>query len=377
MSNFMDIPVIDAHTHIGSGLEGISTLSEIMNRCGYKYFTVLSVAGDGWSGVNNLAQNIGIMLFKAMYPDKVFGFGGLNHYYRDTPPEKLDFAAQAVRLINMGFDGMKMIEGKPGVRRELGMPLDSPAYDEYFAFMESKSLPILYHVADPEEFWDDKKIPDWARGAGWTYWQGGYPGNEDFYSEVEGFLKKFPRLNVIFAHFFFTSTNIEKAAEFLDKWPNIKYDITPGSEMYINFSKHPEKWHDFFTRYQDRILYGTDSVGGWHDREDDIRHGTGLKETVRNFLEKDIEHTNWDAALRGIKLDRSVLEKIYHKNFERYVGTAPKKLDVKLALEECERLLNIALENKDHIIDMASGFFKADFGIEDMALMVQKLREYA
>jgi hypothetical protein len=36
------------------------------------------------------------------------------------------------------------------------------------------------------------------------------------------------------------------------------FDLTPGAEMYFNFSSRLGEVRDFFLRYQDRLIYGTD-----------------------------------------------------------------------------------------------------------------------
>jgi hypothetical protein len=67
-------------------------------------------------------------------------------------------------------------------------------YDSFFAMLEKQMVPVLYHVADPEEFWDPEKAPSWAKEHGWYYGDGSYPSKEQLYTEAESVLKKFPGL---------------------------------------------------------------------------------------------------------------------------------------------------------------------------------------
>lgn len=69
-------------------------------------------------------------------------------------------------LWSLGVDGMKMIEGKPDYRRHTGLALNDPIYDMYYSWCSDNAVPILMHVADPEEFWHIDKINDFARKAG-------------------------------------------------------------------------------------------------------------------------------------------------------------------------------------------------------------------
>jgi len=63
---------------------------------------------------------------------------------------------------------------------------------------------------------------------------------------------------------------------------------------------------------------------------------------VRNFLETDHEFMTWEARSRGIALEKPVLEKIYSRNFESLAGSAPRKLDIGLAIEDCEKAISLA-----------------------------------
>jgi len=328
-----DMPVIDCHTHISHTDGDFSGLITAMNESGARTFNALSLCSVGVG--KSLLQNLLCLQIKASCREnEIYTFGSL-HY--PPPGEKADgheLAEQAKRLAGMGFEGFKMIEGKPGNRKLSGLPLDSGVYDEYYSFLESAGIPILYHVADPEEFWDFEKIPSWARSSGWFYDET-YPTKEKLYGEVDGVLGKFPKLKTIFAHFYFKSASIESASEFLDKWPNANLDLTPGSEMYPAFSADPDGWREFFIKYQDRILYGTDSV------DYDVRFSLDRNISVRNFLEKQGEFRSnaWECNLRGIYLDKEVLEKIYWKNFRALAGNKPKKIDFGLAGYECRYVM--------------------------------------
>ncbi len=54
----------------------------------------------------------------------------------------------------MGFDGVKMMEGKPNRRKLLARRLDDPIFDGYYRFAEENGVPLTLHLADPAYFWD-------------------------------------------------------------------------------------------------------------------------------------------------------------------------------------------------------------------------------
>lgn len=352
--NSNDIPLIDCHVHMSkvnsmSKAFNIDHVVQIMDSCSLSAMNILSITL--WQE-QNIVRNPLSMLLKCLYPDRIYAFGGLTYPTPDTCDKRSDFAAQAQKLMNIGLDGIKMF-GKPTVRKEFGEPFDSAIFDEFYSYVEEEQIPVLFHVADPETFWDSKTIPDWAAKSGWFFGDGTFPSIDTLYKEINGILKKFPKLKVIFAHFYFLSDDMDRAAEFLDRWPNISFDITPGSEMYINFSKSPEKWHDFFEKYQDRILLGTDNAGGAEPEDKNcIDNAVSKVKIMRTFLETDDVIDAWGTRIKGLQLSRGALEKIYHGNFQRCAGLIPKKVNIGLAIEECKRILNVESSGpwKDEIV---------------------------
>jgi len=332
-TQYKDIPVFDCHTHIMHGPEGIQNAMVIKELFNFEWMNVLSI--PTW----DFAQNLKMMVFKNQFPEKSYIFGGLIHN-KEVLDAGYDYATQAKNLIALGFDGMKMLEGKPEIRKELQKPLDDPSFDEYYKFLEEEEVPLLIHVADPEEFWDRETVPEWAYNNGWFWGDGTYTSKEDLYREVDGFLTKFPKIHGIFAHFYFLSADLEKAAAFLDKWENVSIDLTPGTEMFVNLSKNPEKAKEFFLKYQDRILFGTDNFDPGTEEELDIM--TKIVSIMRQFLETDDTFQVWDLTFKGIKLDREVLEKIYYKNFFKYVKAEPKELNLEAAVKESKLTIELA-----------------------------------
>ena len=68
----------------------------------------------------------------------------------------------------------------------------------------------------------------------------------------------------------------------LEKYPNVKFDLTPGWEMYDGFAKDADFWHDFFEENSERIIFGTDD----HDRREAYRH-KNIHKSVYSILTHD------------------------------------------------------------------------------------------
>ncbi len=344
MNDDRNIPVFDSHVHLGR-IGGFSMVEEVAGPLG---MTAINVLCTTLVGKERTPENAAGLLFKSLHPENYFLFGSLYYDDTETPRKVVSPAAHAESLVAAGCDGIKMLEGKPSVYKTIAHTMDAPEYDEYYEFMQSKQVPILFHLADPATFWDPELIPGFAHRQNWDYTDGTYPTKEQLYREVDNLLEKFPDLRIILAHVFFLSQDRERAERFLDAHPTVSFDITPGSEMYRDFSTDPVKWREFFTKYRDRIVFGTDNSGRKDEHyEQRMTSYTRKVKNMRRFLETDDEFEGFGGTMRGLRLDGEVLENIYHGNFQRYVGEGPKPVDVGLAIGECERLIGYSENSPD------------------------------
>ena len=296
---------------------------------------------------------------KSHYPERVFVFGGLDISIWFTAGERGGemFAQYVDTLVDLGCDGIKMIEGKPQLRKDLPiLPFDSEVLEPYWQKVEQTQFPVLFHLNDPQEFWIEDEVPAWAVDRGWFYGDGSFLHFETQYAEVLSVLSRHPELKIIFAHFLFLSGDLSRLAGYLDRYPNVCVDLTPGIEMYLNFSKNPEESRAFFERYQDRILFGTD-IGSKALLESSAE-GISFEESrqrihlIRRFLEfHDAFQLGGDSGflfgdsevtLLPLGLPSGVLEKIYHLNFERFVSNLPRPLNDPAISRECDRLADTA-----------------------------------
>jgi len=346
--NFKDLRITDCHIHYAHpSLKG--QLLDICEQLGINRLNIVCTPD-----MNRLSLIPDALHLKSQAAEKTFVFGGLDVsvYFREPERVGKEFAESIDGLIEMGCDGIKMIEGKPGMRKMLPVPaFNSDVFAPYWEKMVEKQMPLVFHVNDPQEFWDEQKIPNWGKEQGWFYGDGSFIHYEEQYAEILDVLKNYPNLKVILAHFFFMSGQLERLGEILDEYPNVAVDLTPGIEMYFNFSKNLMKSRDFFIRYQDRILFGTD-IGAKAllvKPEEGIQfdESRGRVEVVRSFLELEKEFelpetgflfSGEGARLHGIGLENDVLEKIYEENFKRMVGEKPQVLNYEAIIAYCERL---------------------------------------
>lgn len=336
--------IVDSHSHLHGGYQGLEQFLKDSEKLYEKAKTAQAVvAGAPLWNPEYITQNPLVMLLKLRNPKNIYAYAGLDYYTPDGIRPK-DFLEQVKEYMAMGYDGIKLLEMKPMLLRNLGQAwLSNPCYREMFAWLEEKQVPILMHVNDPETFWKRETCPDFAIERGWCYEDGSYASKEEIYQETEKVLRAYPKLKVVLAHFYFLSDDIVRAEKIMEEFPNVRFDLTPGTEMYQNFSKIPDKWHDFFVRYQDRILFGTDNGGlsanGMTPMEEKIAYAERNVKNICRFLETGDSFEGYGFEIRGISLPDQVTDRICSGNFEAMTGFMPRTVDVDRVIAYTEELL--------------------------------------
>ena len=335
--------IVDGHVHMWGMAEEASLLA-IREATGIDKMTLVSIqepeAGTG------LPQSL---YMKARHPKRFYVFAGLNHAQilsggRVKTPSLVE---QVEGFVEMGCDGIKMIEGKPTSRQRMDIPVTDPYFADYWARVEELGMPIVWHVADPEEFWDPAKLPGWARERKWGYGPGDVQ-KESLYAEVDEVLARYPSLRIVFAHFYFLSADLDRAGRFFDAHPTVHFDLAPGVEMLYNLSRNPEASRAFFIHYAQRIVFGTDLFSGHTVQEGQFRTGLVYRWLESQDTFRVAEGADFllgppeDGIIRGMSLPDEVLTQIYGGNHARLAGPEPRALDLDRAVQECERLAAMA-----------------------------------
>lgn len=322
-----EIDTIDTHIHLytwfgENGITFFEAFDDYQKRHGMRALNICALPSFSYGDVS---LNIMGALYKLHNPS-AYSYAGI--VYPELPvrlpmPKGMDVLSQYNELMEIGFDGIKMIETKPTDLRHLGISVSHSLYNDFFAEIERNGTHLIWHVADPDTFWDGERVPDWAVKRGWFYGEVGYPSLKEVYNQVFEVLERFPKLNVTFAHFFFLAEHPEVLEQIFAKFSNVAVDLTPGSEMYDGFDRQHQRYREFFEKYADRILYGTDvsfpkSMDYWDN----------LSDSVYRVLTSDDLIQVHSVKCRGLNLPKHVCEKILHKNFLRKCSEKPNTVNV-------------------------------------------------
>jgi len=320
-SKFRKHSVIDCHVHLWMLRNGVT--GPLLSQ--QEIALLETIQASGLEAMYVFSRNDDAPLaLKERNPTKFYA-GGYAPWSSDTQSFKVDdWDKYIASLKKQGYDGVGEMGSKTALR-DKHTPLDSKYYAGFWGACEKQGFPVLCHIGDVEDFWYEDSTPQWAKDRSWGYYRGDYPSLQELYAEIEHVLGEHPDLKITLCHFLFMSPDIDQAEGFLKDYPNANLDLSLGVELIYNISRKREEYRDFFKRYDDRILFGTD-----------IGMSTILDEhlariwLIRNFLETAEEFytlpeadkllTRYDKPYIGLDLPRNSLEKIYSANFKRFWG---------------------------------------------------------
>jgi len=346
------ISVMDNHCHlcfpepIEDSVENYQKLFQTLaiSRAGLLSCPVCDHSENGW----DISENAKILYLKDRLQLPCYAYANFTHYSDD--PES--YAQFALEMLDMGFDGFKSLDQHPRNRKQIGRGLNDPVYADFFRILNEKGLPIVCHVGDPRNNWDLSTAAQEAINLGRVYGPD-FPSLDELYGELEEVVEKYRNVKFIIAHFSFVSDDYDHAC-LLMAYPNVYLDLTPGSEMFVNFSKNIPLWREFFLKHSKRIVMGSDHYAKGL--------GASRYRLTRNFLEGTEPFALKEKPVIPIQLPRETLEDIYCNNTLRLLGQKPKPVNRKLACEYCCKMWK---EKQDAL---------SELGKENMKVMMEYWR---
>lgn len=216
--------------------------------------------------------------------------------------------------------------------------VDDAAFDPIFQYIADNEIPLMGHLGEPRNCW--LPLEQMTDSGDYRYFKNHpeyhmllhpeAPSYEDQINARDNLLRKFPDIAFIGAHIGSLEWNLDEVAKRLDEFPSMSIDLSAriGHVQRQSIADY-EKVLNFFIRYQDRILYGIDitiSEGG--DRFDDIAAGM-LKKWKSDwaYLATDSVQTieNISGEIKGLHLPKTVVNKIYYDNANRYFNAFQEK----------------------------------------------------
>lgn len=198
----------------------------------------------------------------------------------------------------------------PGTMQARGYSLEHPSILKILKSAKDRGMILMTHMGDPDT-WYYGKYTDTAK----------FGTREAHYKMWEAALESVDGHPWLGAHLGGNPEDLGRLTYFLDKFPNLMLDCSATRWMVREVSKQRDPMREFFIKYQDRILFGSDQVSG-DDRNWDFLASRWwchrkLWETAyigrTPIYDPDLSPEN-QPDIHGLALPDIVLQKIYHDN---------------------------------------------------------------
>ena len=139
--------------------------------------------------------------------------------------------------------------------------IDDPELDPIWAAAARLNVPVFIHTADPSEFFGplDYKNERWLELALFPnrrYPPEKFPRFAKLVTERDNLFRKHPKTRFVTVHLGWHASDLGRLGRLLDEMPNVYTEV---GAVLAELGRQPRTAHDFFVRYQDRILFGKDS----------------------------------------------------------------------------------------------------------------------
>jgi len=213
--------------------------------------------------------------------------------------------------------------------------IDNPKFDPVLDFIADNGITLFSHQGEPKDCW--LPLEEMTLHKGYysrnpmyhMYKHPEYPTYEEQINARDHMVEKHPDLKIVSVHLASLEWSVDEISKRLDKYPNLAVDVAARmSSLQYQAMTDPKKVHNFFLKYQDRILYGSDITINKNSRDSTAVMQNAHKRWTSDwrFFVTDEEMTvsGFEGKFNGLKLPRTVVDKIYKKNVERWVSRLAK-----------------------------------------------------
>jgi len=301
-------PVIDMHSHpYAQSTDDLDNWVVTMNQMGISKTIVLTMSTG--AKFDSLVDVYG------KYPDHFELWCGFDYTGYNKPGYGPAAVAELERCFKKGAKGVGELGDKgagelyskpvPGY----GMHMDDAKMKPLLQKCAELKMPINIHIAEP--YWmylpSDSTNDGLMNAATWKVnVKPGMLNHAELIKSLENTVRDNPKTLFIACHFANCAYDLSIVGRLLDKYSNLYLDI---SARYAETATIPRYMEKFYSRYQDRLLYGTDM--GMDKSMYQITFRV-LETLDEHFYETAQFGYHW--AMNGFGLSDAILQKLYTGN---------------------------------------------------------------
>jgi predicted TIM-barrel fold metal-dependent hydrolase len=336
-------PVVDVHCHVArtarqsSGVPlgeathidaDVASVVAMMDRRNVK--TMVNLTGGYGSGLADSVRDLA-----EAHPDRfvVFTEPGWDRFASSNYPQwQGDEIASAKAA---GARGLKILKTLGLYLREQVtsgplVAIDDARFDPMWEACGALGLPVAIHIADPEAFFlpidrFNERYEELNVHPDWSFHGRDYPTFASLIAARDRLLARHPKTTFIGLHVGHDSENLAAVGEALDRFPNLHVET---AARIAELGRQPRASRRFFDRYQDRVLFGTDTTPGRGALGADS-YEDAMYQIYFRFFETDDEYFEYSPSavppqgrwrIYGLALPDGILRKLYFENAERLLA---------------------------------------------------------
>ncbi len=330
MDDFDTVEKIDMHVHINSTENVLVDLAEHYN------FRLLTINADYSEFPPITEQRSVARTLRQRFPTRVA-------FASTFPMEGWDKAGWQEKTI-AHIDGT-LKDGACAVKvwKNVGMEfrtksgrlvmVDDPGFDPIFRHLRQKNIPLVGHQGEPRACWlpeeeiTVKYLRDYFHDHPQyhMFLQPSMPSYEDQLRARDNMLERNKGLTFVGAHLASLEWSVEELSRWLDRFLGAFADTAARvGDLQDQTVRNWQGVRDFFLKYQDRMMYATDSMQQPGAKPEAFQSDVLMKwRDDWKFLCTDATITvaDIDVPVRGLHLPSMVVDKIYRANAQRVFGS--------------------------------------------------------
>lgn len=240
------------------------------------------------------------------------------------------------------------------IRKSIGMEvrkpngdfvtIDDPKFDPIIQFIADNEITLIGHIGEPKNCW--LPLEEMTVGGDRQYYSENpqyhmylhpeYLSHEDHIRAVENMLEKHPNVRYVGAHLASLEYDVDELAKRLDRFPNLAVDMAERiSHFQYQAVSDWQKVHDFFIKYQDRLIYATDDSNygpkpyfGAELTDQSLRSDHQIRVLTTENYQRHWKFFTYDGVMsapklpgmefHALNLPKEVVDKIYLKNAQTW-----------------------------------------------------------
>jgi predicted TIM-barrel fold metal-dependent hydrolase len=306
------VEAIDAHNHLDSMAP--REVLGIMDRCGIERVVNITMK-TGEEGLESLRR------FHSAAPERFATIAWMDWSGIESDGFWEHLTEQFERMVEHGACGLKLWKDLGlSVRTGDGklLRIDDERLAPLFEKAAELNVPVMFHTGDPDAFFQpidryNERYEELAAHPDWAF-DRAEMAKPELLAQRNRVFARHPQTSFIGAHLGESGENLTLVSEMLDAHPNVCVDM---SARVAELGRQPYRAREFFLRYSNRILFGSDLLPS----DTMYRLHYRFFETFDEYFDYPSHASRqgrWQ--IYGIGLPKDVLVQIYRTNAERVFG---------------------------------------------------------